>query len=600
MSQMVVFNELWLLSERDASARRLSFNRKNLLVGSNGTGKSRAVKHMVWALGCEPPKRLGPSFDADVVAALKVNVGSKMMTFVRQNRSRAAFNEAGQLLFATASGSKWNKFFSEVFDFPLKLQRRDDGGFDFAGPSYALLPFYIDQDGSWGIKWNTFFNLGQFPSWQQPVFYSFSGLKQASYVQSKLKHDEVAFNLRNAKIEGKLQDTAYQKVVSMLPAESTVLDEAVFAQQLQNLASETRGLKLAQEKVRRELLAVAQERQQRTAELNLALESERELVEDLAYLSKYNNEAQLVCPTCSHVHTTSFHAKKALAVDAQEMHEVVVKLQRDIATTRASELMLQKSLNEVTSRLRKLNEMMGERKGGQVLADVIAAKSRLTLKAAYEETRKDVTSRIDVLTEEKEEFAAELAKSTNKEREKNVRKFYKEGVVSFASKLNIHQSELGSRLTIGARPPGASGSYAPRAALAIHLSLIATHNKYGVGSSFPFIVDTPQQSGQDPDSLGRMLDTILNNAETGQCLVATESIPAEWMPPKDCTLICLNDKRKLLQPEEYRNGIAAVGEMVQKMREAVLAEIQDSPDSLLDIEHEDVIASDDDDEDDGE
>lgn len=52
MSPIVVFNELWLLSERDASARQLKFHpRRNLLSGSNGTGKSRVLKHLVWALG---------------------------------------------------------------------------------------------------------------------------------------------------------------------------------------------------------------------------------------------------------------------------------------------------------------------------------------------------------------------------------------------------------------------------------------------------------------------------------------------------------------------------------------------------------------------
>lgn len=597
MNQIIVFNELWLLSERDASARLLTFNpRKNLLVGSNGTGKSRAVKHMVWALGCEPSKRVAAAFDANVVAALKVTVGSKVRTFVRQNRSRAAFDEDGQLLFATASGSKWNEFFAEMFDFPLKLQRKDDGGFDLAGPGYALLPFYIDQDGSWGLKWNTFFNLGQFPSWQNPVFHSFSGLKPAAYVRSKVKRDEVAFHLRNAKIEDKLQDAAYQRVVAMLPSESTVMDEVAFAKQLQDLASEAHGLKSAQDEVRRDLVAVAQERQQRFAELNLALNSERELVEDLAYLSQYKDETQLICPTCSHVHITSFHAKKALAADAQEMHEVVVKLQQQIDAARASELSLQEKLNGVTSRLRKLNTMMSERQGGQVVADVVAAKSRLTLQAAYDATRNDVAARIDSLVDEKKELDDELAKLTDKGREKNVKRFYRDGVISYASKLDIHMGELGSRLNIGARPPSASGSYAPRAVLATHLSLIATHQQYGIGSSFPFIVDTPQQSGQDPESLGRMLDAILNDAETGQCLVATESIPEGWQPPQNCKVIRLEEKRQLLQLAEYRDGTAALGDLVLKMREAVLAETAVGQEDEL----EQVNVSDDDDDDEGE
>lgn len=73
MSPIVVFNELWLLSERDASARQLKFHpRRNLLAGSNGTGKSRVLKHLVWALGCDPARRAAGEFDSNVVAALEL------------------------------------------------------------------------------------------------------------------------------------------------------------------------------------------------------------------------------------------------------------------------------------------------------------------------------------------------------------------------------------------------------------------------------------------------------------------------------------------------------------------------------------------------
>lgn len=344
-------------------------------------------------------------------------------------------------------------------------------------------------------------------------------------MRSQLLRDEVAFHLRDAKMEAKVQNSSYERVVAMLPPESTVVDEAAFAKQLQELATEAQGLKSAQEAARRELIALAQEREQRSSELSLALSSERELVEDLAYLSEFKDDDRLVCPTCSHVHTTSFRAKETLAVDAQEVHEVVVKLQQQIEKTRGKEVALQETVNGVAARLRKLNSRLSERQGGQMIADIIAAKSRLTLQAAYDITRNDVAARIDSLVDEKKVLDDELAKLTDKGREKNVKSFFKDGVISFASKLDIHKAELGTRLTIGARPPGASGSYAPRAVLATHLALIATHQQFGVGSSFPFIIDTPQQSGQDPESLGRMLNAILTDSAAGQTLVATESIP---------------------------------------------------------------------------
>ena len=128
--------------------------------------------------------------------------------------------------------------------------------------------------------------------------------------------------------------------------------------------------------------------------------------------------------------------------------------------------------------------MLSERQGGQVVADIVAAKSRLILQAAYGITRNELVAQIDSLVGEKNELDDELAKLTDKGREKAVKMFFKDEVISFASKLDIHRAEIGARMTIGARPPGASGSYAPRSVLATHLALIATHRQFGVGSSF--------------------------------------------------------------------------------------------------------------------
>lgn len=572
MNRIVVFNELWILSERDGSARHLAFHpQRNLLAGSNGTGKSRVLKHLVWALGCEPPKRAAGEFDSNVVAMVGVSIGATKRVFLRQNRSRAAFDAEGKLLFATDVAGKWNEFFAQEFDFPLKLQRHEDEGFALAGPSYAFLPFYIDQDGGWGIKWTTFTDLAQFTNWQTPVFNSFSGLKPAAYVRDQLLRDESAYRLRMAKAQAKVQQASFQRVVAMLPPESTVIDESLFAQQLRDIAVQAQALQAEQDEVRVDLLALAQERQQKADELQTTLKSEKALVEDLAFLASYKDSEQLVCPTCSHVHVTSFSARQVLAVDAHEIHEVTVKLQSQLEKLKVKELTLQQKLSAVATRLRSIKTAFNEERGGQRVADVVAAKSRDTLKQAYDFTRNELATQIESLVDEKRELDEKLVALSDKGREKRIREYFGESLVSFADKLDIDKAEIGTKLKIGARPPSASGSYAPRAVLATHLALVGAHEQFGVGCALPFIVDTPQQSGQDPVSLGRMLDAILIDSGTGQRMVATESIPDGWQAPDGTNVLQFDKKRSLLRVEEYRQGVVALSALVAAMKEVVLA-----------------------------
>jgi hypothetical protein len=575
MSRTVVFNELWLLSERDARARHLTFNPEmNLLAGDNGMGKSRVVKHLVWALGCEPPKRAAGDFDSNTVAVVALTIGKTQRTFVRQNRARAAFDRDGRLILATASASRWNEYFAEEFDFPLKLQRHDDEGFGLAGPSYAMLPFYIDQDGGWGVKWTNFTDLTQFTNWQAAVFNSFSGVKPPAYVRDQLLRDEASYKLRLAKAQVRVQQTSYDRVVAMLPPESTVIDEALFAEQLKEIAVKAQSLKEEQGVVRADLLMLAQERQQRTAELNTALESERSLVEDLAYLADFADDQQLVCPTCSHVHTTSFHARQTLAVDAHEIHEAAVRLQSSLEKLKFKEAELQSRLSAVAEKLRNLNALINQKQNGRSAADVIAAKSRDTLERAYRATKNELAAQVDTLAAEKHAYEEALAKLTDKGREKRVKEFFGETFISVADALDVDKKEIGKKLKIGERPPAASGSYMPRAVLATHLSLLATHVEYGVGCKFPLVVDTPQQSGQDPASLGRMLDAILSSRGGGQRMVATESIPQGWVPPKGCKVETFTEKRNLLRESEFKASANAVGALVRAMRDTLAASDQ--------------------------
>lgn len=572
MSRTVVFNALWLLSERDARARHLTFNpTTNLLAGDNGMGKSRVIKHLVWALGCEPPKRAAGDFDSNTIAVVAVTIGKVQRTFVRQKRGRAVFDRDGKLILATASASRWNEYFAEEFEFPLKLQRHDDEGFDLAGPSYAMLPFYIDQDGGWGVKWTNFTDLTQFTNWKTAVFNSFSGVKPPAYVRNQLLRDEASYKLRQAKAQVRVQETSYERVVAMLPPESTVIDEALFAEQLKEIAVKAQTLKQEQGIVRAELMMLAQERQQRTSELHTALESEKSLVEDIAYLANFSDNQELVCPTCSHVHTTSFRARQTLAVDAHEIHEAAVKLQSILENLKLKEAELQRRLSAVAENLRDLNASLNVKQDGGGVADVIAAKSRDTLERAYRATKNELAAQVDTLAEEKQTYEEELAKLTEKGREKRIKEFFEEAFISAADVLDVDKREIGKKLKIGERPPAASGSYMPRAVLATHLALLATRAEYGVGCEFPFIVDTPQQSGQDPASLGRMLDAILVSSGSGQRMVATESIPEGWEPPKDCKVMRFTEKRNLLREAEFKESAEAVGTLVKAMRDALVA-----------------------------
>jgi hypothetical protein len=573
MRQTVTYHELWLVSERDESARFLKFNpRKNLLVGTNETGKSRILKHLVWALGGEPSTRIAGNWDVNIAASVILSIGQRRFTFMRMGRDkRAAFDAEGKLLLATESAQTWARFFADKFEFPLKLQRHQEGAFALAGPEYALLPFYIDQEGGWGRKWGNFLRLSQFARWEPVVFESFLGLRPQRYFDAQLTRDELVFKLRELRLQAKVQATAYQHVKAMLPKSDATLDESVFAKELQQVASQVEALVDDENQVRNELFEIAQGRQELKGQLQLAARAEQDLVEDLAYLSKYPDDEQLNCPTCGQAHGLSFRAKVELASDANDAHQLFLSVRTQLEKLSKREEGLRSKLVSVTKQMESLRLSTERQPGREGIAEIIAAKSLATIEEAYGQTRQQLAELIEDLDENRGELQAELDALTDAERVKEVRAFYKAAVKSCADRLGIARDEVAS-VKIGARPAMGAGSSGPRVYLAMHMAMLETNAKYGSGLRFPFIVDTPRQQGLDDPNTGRLLSAVYNHAEVEQIFIANESVPVDWTPTQDCTVQTFTEKRHFLREEEYRKGVERLAPMVGMMREAIATE----------------------------
>ena len=86
MNRRVTYRTLWLVSVRDESARKQPFSQKTLLLGKNGTGKSRIVKNLYWVFGCQTLKRDVGAWDPDTVAALEFTFNDKNYMVLRDGK----------------------------------------------------------------------------------------------------------------------------------------------------------------------------------------------------------------------------------------------------------------------------------------------------------------------------------------------------------------------------------------------------------------------------------------------------------------------------------------------------------------------------------
>lgn len=568
MTQRVTFSALWLASEKDRRARMIDLSHpKILLLGPNGTGKSRITKNIFWAFGCEPRKRNAGAWDPDTIAALDFELDGQKFTTVRSGRLLGMFDGRSRPLHLTSNLSAWMEYCADLFHYPLTLQRPKANAYRPAGLTYLTLPYYIDQDGSWGPTWTTYSDLGQFASWQGPVFDAFTGLRPTAYLRAKQRRDEIRVIITEKQREVDAQRSAFKRVRNELPKNIPSLDLTRFRAELTELAVASRKVQTDQVEARAKLVAVVSQGQQLLAELQLASGAHRELVADLSYLSDIPDGSHIECPTCGTKHTTSFHARLELAKDSDSMSALVVELNKRLEKNREEEMGFRRELREVEKSLSSLDQLVEERKARLKLDDVLAAHSKKTIDKAFTRVTSKLHEDLESLQSKYDALTETVKLYEDRERSARVREYYASQLRHLSDRLHIPSDERVDETKIGARP-NSGGSSGPRAVLAVHLAMLAANVEYGDTARFPFVVDTPQQSGQDESNLKGMIVAIKDYAGSEHpVILAVERLP-ENTDISDFQVTRLEEKQRLLRESEFEQVADRLRSMVRTLKDA--------------------------------
>ncbi|WP_217283027.1 hypothetical protein [Paenibacillus alginolyticus] len=187
-------NSLYIFEYRNKKAKRVDFDRGINIITSditngNDVGKSILLKSIYHTLG------------ADAIFDSKWNTESKTYLvnfsidsdryYVYRNENLfKVFNENFEKLFSTMSRSELAEFLGGIFNFFVKLPKRNEDTLEIAPPVYSYLLNYVDQDHMDGTKFNSFKSLGQYADFKENVIYSHFGIFNDEYFDL-LKNIEV-------------------------------------------------------------------------------------------------------------------------------------------------------------------------------------------------------------------------------------------------------------------------------------------------------------------------------------------------------------------------------------------------------------------------
>ncbi len=550
-SRVLTFDKLWLISERELSAREILFSKgKNLLTGGNGTGKSRVTKHCFWALGCEVHKRVWGPWDASTAAALTFTYRGSSYTAVRSHDRFGLLDGDGQFLIATGQYQRYQQVLCDLLGYELTLKRPKSEKFGLAGVPYLAIPSYLDQDGGWGTTWNNFDRLGQFESWVQPVFEMFIGLSTNAYLVAKSKRQELTTRINDIEKELAQQRKAFDEVSKVLAAEAPVLDPMHFKTELRSLATSAGNIQQEQRDLRSKVTKLATQVVRLESDLAMCRAAQEETVGDLVYLTELEPDQALVCPTCGWEHENSFHAKVRLGTDAHALSELIGDLTDRLVKARSKYAELKGKLSLVEERLASFNQQTEEDASRVELKTLIAAYSRKTVSTALSSLEDKAGKRLKPLQADWDAQNVIVKLVEDKNRRKEVKKAYVDRVNGFMNELKAPPEERVAAGKLGQRPP-TGGSEMPRSVLAVHLAMLHTNYAFSDTPIFPLVVDTFQHSGQDKDNLPAMINAAYALAVPGQqTIFAAETVP-DAVNLDGVEVQTFTEKRRFLQRNAY-------------------------------------------------
>lgn len=538
------FKSISLLSRKEKRARRETFSLgRNLILGPNHTGKSTLIKSLFGAFGAIPEGKL-EQWDENATVLVEFSVDEVSYAILWQNKFRGLFAQDGKLIDFYANATDWGIKFCEITGFNLVLADNNKQ-IVIADARAFFLPFYINQDGSWGSQWNTFKNLKQYWRPIRPILEYFTGVRPSEYYKVHSETIIARGVLQDIRREQATLEQMRGRLGSSLALAGPKSSLALFEQDIVHLASEMTALNASQERLReaevrqRETLASAQ------MQARLARAALQDYEGDAKFLRRETHQ-RLICPTCGAEHEKSFLELIGYAEDARVLRELAFRLEIEVKASEEQYKATQDQLMELQAHFKRLSSVLEIRRGDLNLGDIIKGFGAEFAFEIFEIEASKLANRVHEQTKLIETFDSSLKNLTSRKRLAAVLKEFRAAYAQACEALSVDANDI-EKANLGGRPD-VSGSGGPRSTLAYYSAIWKTASGEFSSFSVPAVIDSPQQQGQDGNNLPRMIKHITTNLPDGcQVILGAETDTDEIFDKR----IRLKNKYQLLSVEEF-------------------------------------------------
>lgn len=499
------FKKLWIVSDREKSARIESLDSSELVVTSHGvnrTGKSSFIKSLYSALGADPKKKNSDWEELEAKILLEFTVDEVSYFSLRVGRSIALFDARGKMISAHYGITKTSEFWAEVFDANIQFPGMH-GGLVSPMPAAWFMPFYIDQDTGLNDTWASFDGLNAYKTPKDTLIDFHSGSLPKEYYLAKAEKDVANSKLAEPKKEREHLVFAQNKLKALTLDSDLTFDPKAFEAEIAKYLEKQNQFNELREKVRLEIRELQGVRSRLIQESKLAASTLKELDADVAYLKKIDT-SEITCPTCNTVHETSFANTLRLTGDAETCRSYLAATKEELRKVSKKIDKKSKEMGAHEKAASEINAILGEKRGKLTLRKMLEHESRRIAGVNIDKEKKKIDVVLGGIEESILAAAKKMREHNNAERKAEILEFYQGKLRSFCSDLNLPSPPEKTFLKL--RPViDSTGSDLPRLILAYHYAILHTISKFSTSVIAPIVFDTAQHQDQDDTNINAMI-----------------------------------------------------------------------------------------------
>lgn len=566
----LMIRKLIVISQSESRSLEVPFEKGlNIILGGNKTGKSSIIKSIFTTLGSEC-KRVEADWKKLVSTYLLFfKYGERQFCIVRQDKKFQIFeniNNDFSCIIETNAFHEYSNCLMDILEIKMPCISKDGKQFNITPP--LLFRFqYIDQDEGWSKIADSFKNVAYIKDWKANTNKYVCGYLDDSYYALQAQKAEHILERDDKKKELNYNQNFVSRITSTLTRIEDIESVEDVTTDIELLLAKAEELRKLQFSYNAEMTVLENDIYINQHKLHIVEHNLIETKKDIEYAM--TQEDELICPFCGTIYSNGINEQLNITSDYAHCENLIAELKSSISVATKELEELKNKYNDVSVEIQSIEQKV------QNTQELLSYSSFYKSKGQFE-IYESCKRQLDVLQGEINSCVSKIAitdekinEKKSKERSKDIREDIERYCRTLADAINVPKTFI--KLRDFVQVINRTGSETPRLVY-MYQSALYLYNLERAYSPFNFyVVDTPNQQGQDTENLGSIFKSLeLFLSDEGQVIVGTER--ETGMEEKASNVIKLTGKRRCLNNINYKKHI----ELLEKLQKTAISWVADN------------------------